>query len=66
MSRENVEVVRRGNEAWQRTRQLDFDLLDPDRVGTPRNSPRATSRTEDGMAFEVDSRASTQERSEYA
>jgi ketosteroid isomerase-like protein len=30
MSQENVELVRQGYEAWRRTRQLDFDLLDPD------------------------------------
>jgi ketosteroid isomerase-like protein len=30
MSQENVELVREGYEAWRRTRQLDFDLLDPD------------------------------------
>jgi ketosteroid isomerase-like protein len=30
MSQENVEIVRQGYEAWRRTRQLDFDLLDPE------------------------------------
>jgi len=29
MSQENVELVRAGFEAWQRTRQLDFELLSP-------------------------------------
>jgi ketosteroid isomerase-like protein len=30
MSQENVRTVRRGYEAWQRTRKLEYDLLDPD------------------------------------
>jgi ketosteroid isomerase-like protein len=30
MSEENVELVRGGYETWRRTRELDFDLLDPD------------------------------------
>ena len=29
-SEQNVELVPRGFERWQRTRELDFDLLDPD------------------------------------
>lgn len=30
MSEEKVELVRRGFETWERTRELDFNLLDPD------------------------------------
>jgi|SRR5687767_3982063 len=30
MSQENVEIVREGYEGWRRSRELDFNLLDPD------------------------------------
>ena len=30
MAQENVEIVREGYEEWRRSRELDFDLLDPD------------------------------------
>jgi hypothetical protein len=65
MSRENVELVRRGIEGpWQRTVSSTSSCSTP--IEWVLQGTRATSRIEDGMAFEVDSRASTQESSEYA
>ena len=51
MSEENVELVRRGFEAWRRTRKLNFDLLDPNVEcvlhGTPAGD--VTYRGRDGV-----------------
>jgi ketosteroid isomerase-like protein len=51
MSEENVEVVREGYEVWQRSRQLDFDLLHPEidwvMHGTPAGD--VTYRGRDGV-----------------
>jgi len=39
MSQEKVEIVREGYEGWQRRRQLDFDLLDPEIVWVMHGTP---------------------------
>src|SRR5215216_125529 len=51
MSRENVELVRRGYETWRRTRELDFDLLHPDVVWVLHGTPAGdvTYRGRDGV-----------------
>jgi ketosteroid isomerase-like protein len=51
MSQENVELVRQGFEAWRRTRQLDFDLLDDDVEWVLHGTPAGdiTLRGHDGV-----------------
>jgi ketosteroid isomerase-like protein len=51
MSQENVEIVRSGFERWRRTRELDFDLLDPDVIWVLHGTPAGdvTYRGRDGV-----------------